>query len=138
MPQAMTSAPKSVSYDDPSLGGWTCPSKARAFLYAFLKHCISGTNAVTGGRGTRLGFISFHSKGAGSEVFSPIKKHTPTIGRLVENVAAGLTIAASFPELRGREVIVSECDPDEWAAGSMHDSPNLEYRNTDVVPSDNT
>jgi xylan 1,4-beta-xylosidase len=217
MPQAMTSAPKSVSYDDPSLGGWTYPPKdyvrwqglvqalaqhcleryglrdvsrwywelwnepdlsniywpgtveeycclydhtvagltavlpqariggpatadpgspkAGAFLCAFLKHCISGINAVTGRCGTRLDFISFHSKGAGSEVFSPIEKHTPTIGRLVENVAAGLTIAASFPELRGREVIVSECDPDGWAAGSMHDSANLEYRNTEYYAS---
>jgi hypothetical protein len=31
-----------------------------AFLEQSLAHCASGTNAVTGERGTRLDFVSFH------------------------------------------------------------------------------
>jgi xylan 1,4-beta-xylosidase len=117
--------------------GTTNPSSTRAgdFLQAFLEHCLHGTNTVTGKQGTRLDFISFHSKGAGGEVFSPDKKATPTISALLRHVQRGLEIASGFPELAGREVILTECDPDGWAAGSKHNSPNLQYRNSEYYAS---
>ena len=40
-----------------------------------------------------------------------------------------------FPELKGLEVNLSECDPDGWAAGTRHDNPNLNYRNTEYYAS---
>ena len=40
-----------------------------------------------------------------------------------------------FPELGKMEVILSECDPDGWAAGTIHDNPNLFYRNTEYYAS---
>lgn len=33
--------------------------------YALLKHCINGTNYITGKKGTNIDFISFHKKGKG-------------------------------------------------------------------------
>ncbi len=30
---------------------------------------------------------------------------------------------------------LSECDPDGWAAGSKHDNPNLNYRNSEYYAS---
>jgi xylan 1,4-beta-xylosidase len=126
LPQALIGGPATTNPGSPNAG---------RFLEGFLDHCVNGTNAVTGGRGTRLDFISFHAKGAGAETFSPTEKHTPTIRRLVAHVAAGLEIVARFPTLRGREIILSECDPDGWAAGSMQDSPNLVYRNTEYYAS---
>ena len=117
--------------------GTTNPSSPRAgdFLRAFLEHCLHGVNAVTGEQGARLDFISFHTKGAGGEVFSRDKKATPTIEALLRHVESGLHIANSFPVLAGREVILSECDPDGWAAGSRYNSPNLQYRNTEYYAS---
>lgn len=103
---------------------------AGAFLRAFLAHCARGTNAVTGQRGTRLDFVSFHSKGNPPDFFRTTEKRAPSIGRLVSHVATGLGILGEFPELAGREVILSECDPDGLAAASVHDSPNVAYRNT--------
>ena len=50
-------------------------------------------------------------------------------------MAAGLEILGGFPELAGRELILSECDPDGWAAGGKHDNPNLPYRNTEYYAS---
>jgi xylan 1,4-beta-xylosidase len=53
----------------------------------------------------------------------------------MRHVAAGLEIIAGFPALRQHEVILSECDPDGWAAGSIRENPNLFYRNTEYYAS---
>jgi len=54
---------------------------------------------------------------------------------LVSHVAAGLEIAGRFPELAGREVILSDRDPDGLAAASRYDAPNVAYRNTEYYAS---
>ncbi len=106
-------------------------SDAGAFLRTFLEHCTRGVNAVTGQTGTRLDYISFHTKGGGYGNEPNAPKKTPTLHTLVWHVAAGLDIVADFPELRQHEIILSECDPDGWAAGSIRENPNLFYRNTE-------
>lgn len=123
LPQALLGGPATTS-------GATRPASS-AFLRAFLEHCVRGTNALSGRQGTRLDFISFHAKGGGYGVEPNAAKKTPTIYTLLRNVAAGLAVVDEFPELAGREVILSECDPDGWAAGSIHDNPNLAYRNSE-------
>jgi xylan 1,4-beta-xylosidase len=117
--------------------GTTDPANPHAgeFLEAFLAHCTRGTNAVTGQRGTRLDYVSFHAKGGGYGVEPDAPKKTPTIHTLVQNAAAGLGIVAGFPTLRGHEIVLSECDPDGWAAGSIRENPNLFYRNTEYYAS---
>jgi xylan 1,4-beta-xylosidase len=117
--------------------GTTSPGRpeAGAYLEAFLEHCLRGTNAVTGGTGTRLDYVSFHTKGGGYGVEPGASKKTPTLHTLVRHVDAGLGILAGFPELRGHEVNLSECDPDGWAAGSIRENPNLAYRNTEYYAS---
>jgi len=126
LPQAKIGGPGTTSPGRP---------KAGAFLRDFLEHCLHGTNAVTGQTGTRLDYISFHTKGGGYGIEPDAAKKTPTIHTLVGHVAAGLEIVAGFPDLRGHEVILSECDPDGWAAGSVCDNPNLFYRNTEYYAS---
>ncbi|UCH24381.1 MAG: hypothetical protein JSV66_10525 [Trueperaceae bacterium] len=117
--------------------GTTSPARGEAgdFLRRFLQHCSAGTNAATGGRGTRLDFVSFHTKGGGYRTDDRAAKQTPSIFELVRHVAAGLDITAAFPKYRGLEVVLSECDPDGWAAGSRHDNWNLEFRNTEYYAS---
>jgi xylan 1,4-beta-xylosidase len=126
IPQAKVGGPGTTSPARPAAG---------AFLRAFLQHCTGGTNAVTGQTGTRLDYVSFHTKGGGYGVEPDAPKKTPTIHILLRHVVAGLDIVASFAELRSHEVILSECDPDGWAAGSMRDNPNLFYRNTEYYAS---
>jgi len=126
LPQAKVGGPGTTSPGHP---------KAGAFLRAFLEHCLHGTNAVTGQTGTRLDYVSFHTKGGGYGVEPDAAKKTPTIHTLVGHVAAGLEIVAGFPALQGHEIILSECDPDGWAAGTVRDNPNLSYRNTEYYAS---
>ncbi len=125
-PQAKVGGPGTTSPANP---------KAGAFLRGFLQHCTAGENAVTGERGTRLDYISFHTKGGGYGREPNAPKRTPTIRELLRHVDAGLGIIAGFPALRRHEVILSECDPDGWAAGTTHDNPNLFYRNSEYYAS---
>jgi xylan 1,4-beta-xylosidase len=127
LPQALLGGPATTS-------GATRPA-SNQFLRDFLEHIVRGTNALTGQRGTRLDYISYHSKGGGYGVEPNAAKKTPTMHTLLSNVAAGLAVINDFPELAGHEIILSECDPDGWAAGSVHDNPNLAYRNSEYYAS---
>jgi xylan 1,4-beta-xylosidase len=127
IPQALIGGPGTTSSMD--------RPESTDFLHAFLDHCANGTNAVTGERGTRLDYISFHAKGGGYRANAAATKQTPTIYTVVGNVAASLRVAEEFPQLKGREVILTECDPDGWAAGTIHDNVNLFYRNTEYYAS---
>jgi xylan 1,4-beta-xylosidase len=126
LPQAKVGGPGTTSPANPQAGD---------FLRRFLRHCIEGENAVTGLRGTRLDYISFHTKGGGYGREPNAPKKTPTLRELVRHVDAGLAIIAEFPSLCGHEVILSECDPDGWAAGSIRENPNLAYRNSEYYAS---
>ena len=80
--------------------------------------------------------MSFHTKGGGYRPDPNAAKQTPTIATLVRQRRRGSgDRRASSPSWRGQEVILSECDPDGWAAGSKHDNPNLIYRNTEYYAS---
>ena len=50
------------------LGGPAVASAGSSLLTAFLQHCATGTNAVTGKTGTRLDLVSFHAKGGAAIV----------------------------------------------------------------------
>lgn len=126
LPQAKVGGPGTTSPRNP---------KAGRFLHGFLDHCLDGDNAVTGQTGTRLDYVSFHSKGGGYGTEPNAPKKTPTLHTLVDHVDAGLGIQAEFSELRQHEVILSECDPDGWAAGSIRENRNLAYRNTEYYAS---
>lgn len=126
LPQARVGGPATTGPARPEAG---------AFLRGFLEHCVRGTNAVTGERGTRLDFISFHAKGAGYQRNPEAPKQTPTLYRLLRHIVTGLEIIQEFPELAGREVVLSECDPDGMAAFSIADNPNLQFRNSEYYAS---
>lgn len=115
------------------LGGpaTTNPSEiaAHTFLEHFLDHCVTGRNYHSGRTGTRLDFVTFHAKGGHVTRDPQASKNTPTIERLIANVEAGLKTVAERRALHKTEIILSECDPDGWAAGGLHDNPNLHYRN---------
>ncbi len=56
------------------VGGPATTGGGSAFLAQFLDHCATGVNAVTGGKGSRLDFVSFHTKGA---AFHPWRTYGP-------------------------------------------------------------
>ncbi len=109
-------------------------SPSAEYLDGFLKHCREGKNYITGQTGTRLDFITFHVKGGGF-VFTPRpEKGHPSVKYLLEQVRTGCGIIKSNG-YSDREIVLSECDPDGWAAGGRFDNPNLSFRNTEYYAS---
>jgi xylan 1,4-beta-xylosidase len=109
-----------------ALGG---PAVARPwdpFLTDFLEHCASGENAVTGDRGTRLDFVTFHAKGGVSRVDGHVQLD---LGQQLAFHRAGFDAVASsaFPRA---PVIISEADPDGCAACPSSIVRHLDYRNS--------
>jgi xylan 1,4-beta-xylosidase len=89
----------------------------------FLEHCLRGTNHATGKVGTPLDFFSFHAKGSPSFVDGDVRMG---IADHLRTVRDGFRIVASFPELKGKPIIIGESDPEGCAACQ---GPRYGYRN---------
>jgi xylan 1,4-beta-xylosidase len=122
--------------------GSTSPNNENAgqFLDGFLRHCTSGRDAVTGQTGTRLDFVSFHTKGAHYatrryyNLRQPIQRETASSAVMMRDIRAGLEIIARYPELRDRPVLVDECDPAVGTIYGVYDNPNFVITNTEQYP----
>lgn len=120
-------------------GPATCGSRdvegnSGRFLSKYLDHCRNGTNYVTGEKGTRLDFTAFHTKGGGYRFDTLAKKQIPSVQSLVENVRAMFSIVEKYG-YGDLECVLSEADPDGWAAGGRFDNFNLNFRNTEYYAS---
>jgi len=118
----------------PSTTGPNQGGNSERFLDQFLNHCRSGRNYVTGETGTRLDFITFHVKGGGFPFNLRPEKAAPSVKSMVRQVDAGLDVIEKHG-FKGLEIVLSEADPDGWAAGGMHDNINLYFRNTSYYAS---
>ncbi len=126
LPEARLGGPGTT---DPNPG-----SRSLVFLEDFLTHCANGVHAVTGERGTRLDFATFHTKGGGFPFKLNAPKETPSVKKQVSQVKTGLD-SLSRHGYGHLEVVLSEADPDGWAAGGIHDNPNMAFRNTEYYAS---
>lgn len=117
--------------------GTTNPSRETSaeFLERFLDHCVRGKNHFSANNGTRLDFISFHSKGGNFKLDAEKNGHSPTIENLLKHITAGAEIAGQFTDLVGLPIHITECDTDGWAAGCMKDNPNFRHRNSEYYAS---
>jgi xylan 1,4-beta-xylosidase len=111
---------------DAALGGPAVAAPWSAFLADFLKHCESGQNAVTGGRGTRLDFVTFHAKGGVTRVDGHVQLD---LGQQLAFHQTGFDAVASSAFARA-PVIISEADPDGCAACPSTVVRHLDYRNS--------
>ena len=118
----------------PAVTGILEKGSARDFLKLFLEHCSHGKNACTGETGTRLDFITFHTKGGGFPFQIRAPKEEPSVERLIRHVANGLEVIRECG-YAGKEIVLSEADPDGWAAGGMYDNANMIFRNTEYYAS---
>ncbi|MBW3077788.1 GH39 family glycosyl hydrolase [Bifidobacterium simiiventris] len=106
----------------------------RRLMQAFLAHCREGHNSCTGGTGARLDFITFHAKGALLPSDDMAAKSVPSVGSLVHQTELALDVIRD-EGFADREVVISEADPDGWAAGGIADNPNMRFRNTEYYAS---
>ncbi len=96
---------------------------------AFLQHCATGTNAVTGQVGTRLDLISFHAKGGTSMVNGHVRMD---LGNQLRLHRTGFAAVAGFPQFRSKPIVIGEADPDGCAACPQTQVPADAYRNVAV------
>jgi len=99
------------------------------YLRGFLEHCQRGKSHATGAKGTPLDFVSFHAKGAPTFVDGHVRMG---IANQLRTIDENLGIIASFPELKGRPIVIGESDPDGCAACQ---GAQLGYRNTTMYSS---
>lgn len=105
------------------VGGADTAGSGGKFTRDFLEHCLRGTNYATGKIGTPLDFVSFHAKGAPTTTNGHVRMGMAAQLRTIED---GFRIVASFPELKGKPIVIGESDPEGCAACQ---GPSLAYRN---------
>lgn len=115
-------------------GAHTLDSTGSRFLRHFLNHIRNGVNYYSGGQGTRIDFTSFHTKGGGFPADIRAKKQFPSIQEFLANVQYQTAIIKEFG-YEQLECVLSEADPDGWAAGGRFDNRNLNFRNTNYYAS---
>lgn len=111
MPKAMLGGPEMASAGN---------------IGAFLQHCATGTNAVTGQVGTRLDQISFHAKGGTSMVDGHVRMD---LGNQLRLHRTGFSAVAGFPQFKSKPIVIGEADPDGCAACPQTQVPADAYRN---------
>lgn len=119
-----------VRLSGPAVTGIHEGGYAQKFFRYFLAHCKEGVNFYTGKKGTRLDFITFHVKGGGFPFEMHAPKEVPSVESLVQQVKLGLDAIVEYG-YQDREVVLSEADPDGWAAGGVYDNTNMVFRNTE-------
>ncbi len=104
------------------------------YLRDFFRHTKSGRNFHSGETGTRLDFVTMHTKGGGFAFDPWAEKETPSVQVLLDQVENGIRLMreAGYGDL---PLILSEADPDGWAAGGAGDNPNMNFRNTEYYGS---
>ncbi len=136
-----TVAAVKAAYPQARVGGpgTTNPINGRRsaeFLDTFLDHCVNGTNFYTGQIGTEIDFVSFHVKGGGYAADPKHRKQRPpSVKQVLSHTRTGHAIINKYPTLKDLECVLSEIDPDGWAAGGAWDNANLNFRNTEYYPS---
>lgn len=109
------------------IGGPHVTGGGYEFMRTFLEHVTSGTNHVTGERGSPIDFIAFHAKGSPQFIDGRVRTNMQPELRSVDR---HFEIIASFPELRDLPVIIGEADPEGCAACSVASgSRQNAYRN---------
>ncbi len=127
IPEARFGGPATTGNDDPEKGG-------SLFLRTFLEHTRNGVNFCSGEKGTRLDFVSFHSKGGNYRSDALAEKQLPSVRTFLDNVKTqcGIIRECGYGNL---ECVLSEADPDGWAAGGRFDNFNLNFRNNEYYAS---
>lgn len=95
------------------VGGPDSAGSGGRWTRRFFEHCLRGTNYATGETGTPLDFVSFHAKGSPDYVDDHIRMG---IANQLRTIDDGFRIIASFPELKGKPIVIGESDPEGCAA----------------------
>ncbi|CAF1026496.1 unnamed protein product [Rotaria sordida] len=120
------------------IGGPATSDVGMGFLRQFLKHVTSGKNYVTNEIGTRIDFISFHTKGAD---YIPrrcyghkVSYQSPNLSKILNDIHNNLMICNEFEQLNNLPIFIDECDPAVGTIYGVYDNPNYIICNTEYYP----
>jgi xylan 1,4-beta-xylosidase len=118
---------------DAIIGGAETAGAGGNFQREFIEHCINGTNFATGNKGSPLGLISFHAKGAPAN-FRQAGHVRMGIANQLATIKDGFRIATARPETAKLAVVIGESDPDGCAACQSYNGlyPEFGYRNSSL------
>jgi len=108
------------------IGGANVTGGAAKYLDAFIKHCLTDTNYVTGKIGSPLDAVLFHAKGSPRVVNGTV---IMDIRAQLRNMESNFKVVTKYPELKNTPVIIGESDPEGCAACGMATNPENAYRN---------
>lgn len=114
------------------IGGANVTGGATKWLSAFIKHCLTDTNYVTGKIGSPLEMVLFHAKGA-PKVMNGIV--VMNIRQQLNDIANHFKTINTFPQLKNIPIIIGESDPEGCAACGMATNPENAYRNGSMYSS---
>ena len=100
------------------------------FLRPFLEHVTRGTNHVTGKKGTRIDFISYHIYGLSGKWLNSEPHIQPQVQRFTQSVLWLQRLMRDFPELKGTEFHINEWGLSSNYARTVDKHPDLVYRNS--------
>ena len=109
----------------PEIAG-TSNAGALKFLKAFIEHCISDTNYVTGKIGSPMDLISFHAKGSPKIIDGKVRMN---MAPQLRDITEGFKMVAAYPQTKNLPIVIGESDPEGCAACGMATNPENAYRN---------
>ncbi|TCD25542.1 beta-xylosidase [Pedobacter psychrodurus] len=108
------------------IGGANVTGGGTKYLDAFIKHCLTDTNYVTGKIGSPLDAVLFHAKGSPKVVNGTVVMN---VRAQLRNIDGNYKIISKYPQLKNIPVIIGESDPEGCAACGMSTNPENAYRN---------
>ena len=104
------------------------------FLRPFLNHCVNDTNHVTGKKGTRIDFISYHIYGLSGSWLNKQPKIQPQVQRFTQSILWLKRLMSEFESLKGTEFHINEWGLSSNYFRTVNDYPDLNYRNSEESP----
>jgi xylan 1,4-beta-xylosidase len=108
------------------IGGCDITGGGSKFLAAFIKHCLSDTNYVTGKIGSPLNLVLFHAKGQPKVINGTVVMN---VGIQMRNIRDAMQTVNEFSSLKNIPLVIGESDPEGCAACGMSTNPENAYRN---------
>lgn len=123
-----------VTSVDPKLkvGGPACYHES--FLKNFLEHVVNGTNLVTGEKGTRIDFISYHIYGLSGGWLNSEPVIKPQVQRFSQSVLWVSRLIEKYESLKDVEFHVNEWGMSSHFQKTVAEYPDLRFRNTEESP----
>lgn len=123
-----------VTSVDPKLRVGGPASYHESFLKNFIEHIVNGTNHVTGEKGTRIDFISYHIYGLSGGWLNGEPVIKPQVQRFSQTVLWISRLLEKYKTLKGVEFHINEWGMSSNFQKTVAEYPDLHYRNSEESP----